>query len=229
MNKILVIIPARSGSKGIKNKNIIRIKNKPLIFYTINPALKIKKEGLVEDVIISTDSPRIVGISRKMGATVPFLRPRNISGDKAKSIDFILHAVSFFEKKGVFYSDVVLLQPTSPLRKYEDIKGAINLYIKNKNHSLISAYQESGITENIIYIKKRDRAIPVLVNHGDGKRRQDSNNIFVRNGAIYIVSVEYLKKFHKIISDNPLLFEMPKQRSLNLDSREDLKELRNIL
>jgi CMP-N,N'-diacetyllegionaminic acid synthase len=229
MNKILAIIPARSGSKGIKNKNIIGVDNKPLVFYTINPALKMKKNGLVNEVIVSTDSSKIADISKKLGASVPFLRPEIISGDKAKSVDFILHAIEYFEKKGIFYDYVILLQPTSPLRKYEDIKDALELYLKSKNDSLISVYCANGIIESIIYTKEGNTARPVLSRHNKGVRRQDAKKIFVRNGAIYIVSVKYIKRNYRIISDRPILFEMPEKRSLNIDTKEDLKKLHKII
>ena len=121
------------------------------------------------------------------------------------------------------------MQPTSPLRCYKDIESAIRFYLKNKNNSLISAYSQKGVMNNMVYTKKNNLAIPLIIQHGEGQRRQDSENIFVRNGAIYITSVKFIKKFHKIICSNPLLFEMPEKRSLNLDNSEDLIRLKKIL
>lgn len=227
--RLLVIIPARSGSKGIKNKNIIDVCGKPLIAYTIDLALKIKRDKLVSEVIVSTDSKKIADISRKLGANVPFLRPGAISEDKAKSIEFVLHAIDYFERKGVFYDYIITLQPTSPLRQYKDIKEAIKLYLKNKNESLISAYHEESITGSILYNRKNDLAIPLSPEHNEGIKRQKASRVFIRNGAIYISSVKYIKKYHKVISNSPLLFEMPKNRSLNIDTQKDLKTLRKIL
>jgi CMP-N,N'-diacetyllegionaminic acid synthase len=229
MRKILVVIPARGGSKGIKNKNIIMVGGKPLIYYSISPALRLKKVGLVSEVIVSTDSLKIAEISKKLGVTVPFLRPGNISGDKSKSIDLILHALDFFKQKGNSFDDVLLLQPTSPLRKYEDIKKAINFYIENKNLSMISAYREKGVIESIIYTKEKNVAVPVLQNHNKGVRRQEAREIFVRNGAIYMSPVDFLRKNKRIVSNKPVLFEMTKEKSLNIDSIEDLKKMRKIL
>lgn len=97
--KILAIIPARCGSKAIKDKNIINVCGKPLIAYSIEPALKLLAESFIDKVIISTDCERIATIAEKHGAEVPFLRPEAIAGDKAKSIEFILHAIEFFERK----------------------------------------------------------------------------------------------------------------------------------
>lgn len=227
--RLLVIIPARGGSRGIKNKNIANVCNKPLIAYTIGPALRIKKNGLADEVIVSTDSPKIADITRKSGVNVPFLRPKKISGNKAKSIEFALHAIKHFEKKGIFYDCVVILQPTSPLRQYRDIKEAIKLYLKNKNESLISAYFEEEIDETKLYHKEKKSGIPLSFNHNKGARRQELKKLFIRNGAIYISSVKYIKKYRRIISNTPLLFEMPKSRSLNINTQEDLKTLRKIL
>jgi len=227
--KGLIIIPARGGSKGIKNKNIVNICGKPLIYYTINPTLKTKEGGLLYAVIVSTDSQKIADISKKLGADVPFLRPKNISGDKSKSIDFMLHAINYFENKGIHYDYIVLLQPTSPLRIHEDIEEAIDLFLKNKNDSLISVCREERVDETELYYKKSNKGFPLSPNHNKGKRKQDLKELFVRNAAIYITSTKYIKKEHKIISDNPLLFEMPIERSLDIDTKDDLKKLRGFL
>lgn len=227
--KGLIIIPARGGSKGIKNKNIIDVCGKPLIFYTIDAALKAKKNGVVDEVIISTDSEKIADVSSRLGASVPFLRPKSISGDKAKSIDFMLHAIDYFEKKGIFYDYLILLQPTSPLRNYDDIRGSVDVFLNNKGNSLISVCKEDRVDETELYYKKNDLGIPLSQKHNKGIRRQDLNDLFIRNAAIYITSTEYLKKERKIISDNPLLFEMPQKRSLDIDTKKDLEKLRNFL
>lgn len=225
----LIIIPARGGSKGIKNKNIVNAGGKPLIFYTIRTALEAKKRGLVDDIVVSTDSQKIADISKKLGATVPFLRPKNISGDKAKSIEFMLHAIDFFEEKGIFYDYMVLLQPTSPLRIYKDIEGSINLFLKNKSDSLVSVFREERVDETELYFRKDNVGIPVSPHHNTGRRRQDMKELFTRNAAVYITSVKYIKEKRRVISENPLLFEMPEERSLDIDTKEDLKRLRSIL
>lgn len=227
--KGLIIIPAREGSKGIKNKNIVDVCGKPLIFYTINPSLKAKEKGLVSDVIVTTDSPKIADISKKLGANIPFLRPKRISGDKAKSIEFVLHAIDYFKRKKISYDFIVLLQPTSPLRIYEDIEGAIRLYLKDKSDSLVSVFREERVDETELYFRQNDVGIPVSPNHNKGKRRQDMKELFTRNAAIYITSTKYAKEKRRVISENPLLFEMSMERSLDIDTKEDLKELRKVL
>ena len=101
--KIICIIPARGGSKGIPKKNIIDVRGKPLIAYSIEPAIEAMELGLIDKVIVSTDSIEIADISKNYGAEIPFLRPDDISGDKAKSIEFIEHALSFYKNLGINY------------------------------------------------------------------------------------------------------------------------------
>lgn len=229
-SRILTIIPARGGSKGIKDKNIVDICGKPLIEYTINPALELKKQGLVDEVIVSTDSEKIASISRQLGAAVPFLRPAEISDDKAKSIDFVLHALDFFKNQEKFFDAVLLLQPTSPLRTTHQIDTAIKLFVENNADSLISCYKEEYINDLVMYKKEKTGFLkPLNPLHNKGVRRQEHGEVFVRSGSIYITKVGYLYATHQIISDTPLLFEVTKSESINLDTLEDLKILRTLL
>lgn len=228
--KILVIIPARGGSKGIKDKNIIDVCGKPLIQYSIDQSLELKKISLVNEIIISTDSQKIAEIGRKLGANVPFLRPESISGDKAKSIDFILHAINYYEEKNIFFDAVLLLQPTSPVRHLALLKKAIHLFKKNDEDSLISCYKEEYINDLVMYkFGEGAKLKPLNSNHNKGVRRQDHGDVFVRNGAIYLTSVKYLKETEQIISDYPLLIEMRKSQSINIDTLEDLEILKRAL
>lgn len=223
MKRRLAIIPARGGSKGIPKKNIYMINQKPLIYYTIKEALKAEKAGAIDTVIVSTDYEEIAVISREYGASVPFLRPEYLSSDKAKSVDLMIHAVEFFEKQGQIYDDVVLLQPTSPLRKSEDICGAINLYDQGSMPTLVSCYQEESVSEYNSYYVQNNIGIPRNKDHNKGKRRQDLPELFVRNGAIYIASTKFLFEKKLVISDTPLVYVMPKERSLNIDTEYDMK------
>ncbi|MCD4792905.1 MAG: acylneuraminate cytidylyltransferase family protein [Bacteroidales bacterium] len=228
--KYLAIIPARGGSKGIKNKNIIDIKGKPLLYYTINPALQLLKENIISKLILSTDSKKIAEIGAEYGVNVPFIRPADISGDKAKSFSYVMHALNYYEKQEIYFDAVIILQPTSPLRNYSDISGAINLFNETKNRkSLISCYDDETINELILYKKDNNFAIPLHPNHNKGVRRQEHDNIFIRNGAIYIVSTEFIKQTNQLFDETPLMYEMPKSRSINLDCREDLKILKRSL
>lgn len=227
--KHLCIIPARCGSKGIPFKNIVDVCGKPMIAYTIEIASELKTRGLIDTVIVSTDCAEIANISKQYGAEVPFLRPEEIAGDKAKSVDFVLHSIKYYKEIGMEFDSVIVLQPTSPLKSFDDVKNAIDIFNRNHSDSLISAYKEETINDLIMYHKEDDKAISLNTDHNKGVRRQDHGAVYIRNGAIYITRVDYLKKEERIISDIPLMYEMGKNRSINVDTYEDLEYVRNLL
>jgi CMP-N,N'-diacetyllegionaminic acid synthase len=228
--KLLVIIPARGGSKGIPKKNIIDVNGKPLIAYTIEPSLELLKSGMADKVIVSTDSQEIAEVAIALGAEVPFLRPAEISGDKAKSIEFIQHAIDYYKDLNIHYDGVVLLQPTSPLRTAKDMQKAISLFASNDNDSLISCYEEEYINDLVIYKLSADgkTSMPVNPLHNKGVRRQDHGSLYVRNGCIYISSAELIQK-GLVIGEQPLMYIMEKNQSVNVDTMEDLELLRKML
>lgn len=228
--KILCIIPARGGSKGIPKKNIIDVCGKPLIAYTIEPALEVLKQGYIDKVIVSTDSEEIAEVAKSYGAEVPFLRPESISGDKAKSVEFMEHALLHYEAKGIRYDAVLLLQPTSPLRDASDLIKALKMYKESTNDSLISSYEEEYINDLVIYKLDKDgkTSIPVSPLHNKGVRRQDHGSTYVRNGCIYISSANLIKNGF-VIGEQPLMYIMDKNKSVNVDTVEDLELLRKLL
>ena len=127
--KILGIIPARGGSKGIPKKNIAQLSGKPLIAYTINAALKSK---LLTKVIVSTDDKKIADIAKEYGCEVPFIRPESLSGDDVLTYPVLKHAIEFLQENNhEKYDAILLLQPTSPFRSSKDIDNAINLLSKD--------------------------------------------------------------------------------------------------
>lgn len=227
--KILCIIPARCGSKGIKEKNIIDVCGQPLISYSIRDAYELKQNGLVSDVIVSTDCNKVANIAREYGASVPFLRPKEISGDRAKSIDFIVHALDYLQGNGTTYDSVLLLQPTSPIRGVDVLTKAIKMFEASSVDSLISCYKEEYVNDLVMYHKKNKYLQPLNLMHNKGVRRQDHGEVYVRNGSIYIVNVSYLIETNQIISDTPLLIEMSKSDSINVDTLEDLYFLQERL
>jgi len=227
--RILAIVPARCGSKGIPFKNIVDVCGKPLIQYTIDIAIQLKKDGLLDEVVVSTDCEDILIISQKLGANVPFLRPDNIAGDKAKSLDYIIHSIDYFESIHQHFDTIIILQPTSPMKTYDDIYNSIELFKSHRNNSLISVYKDETINKLIMYHKDGDIAVPLDENHNKGIRRQDHGAVYIRNGAIYITNIDFIKKEQKIVSDNPLLFEMTKTNSINIDSFEELELVRKMV
>lgn len=229
MSSRIIIIPARAGSKGIPNKNIVKINGKPLIVYTIETALKAKRKGIVDKVIVSTDSEKIATIAMNAGAEVPFLRPSFLASDTAKSVDVLIHAINYYKEKDIFYEEVILLQPTTPLRTVEDIFKAIEIYDDSDAKSLITCYKEEYVCDLVSYYKEGNYAVPLNKNHNKGARRQDVKDIYIRNGAIYITDVKYMIDKRKVISDLPLVYEMPAERSYNIDTYSDLELIRWII
>ncbi len=228
--RILGIIPARGGSKGIPRKNILPINGKPLIAYSIEKGLEAIKQDIITELIVSTDDQEIAEISASLGANVPFLRPESISGDKDKSVSFVLHAIDFFEKQSIRFDAVMLLQPTSPLRSLDDILRSVELFKNAKEDSLISVYQEDYINDLVMYKMGDDaQGTPLNRLHNKGVRRQDHGAVFVRNGSIYITTVNYLKATEQIISDFPILYEMDKSKSVNIDTLEDIELMKKML
>jgi len=219
---ILGIIPARGGSKGIKNKNIINISGKPLINYTIESA---RSSSMLSDVIVSTDSEVIASIAKEAGATIPFIRPSELATDEATTIDVIYHAVKEYENLFKLKVDiVVILQPTSPLRIHEDIDNAIKLFIDNPEFSsLISCYEANFIHPYYMYKKEGKKMIPFLDIELTGIRRQELNSVYIRNGALYISNRDLIIKQKKIVEGIPLGYIMPRERSINIDEKFDLE------
>ncbi len=222
---ILGIIPARGGSKGIPHKNIINVMGKPLINYTIEPGLEAKKAGIIKELIVSTDDEKIAEISRKAGAEVPFIRPNYLSNDTARSVDVMIHAYEFYKNKGRHFDAMILLQPTTPLRNYSDIRDAVKLFTEEKQTSLISCYKEEYICDLVSYHKEGKYAIALNKLHNGGGRRQDSPDIYVRNGAIYITTTAQMMKNHRVFDNVPIMYVMPKERSVNIDCIDDLEML----
>ena len=224
--KILGIIPARGGSKGIPRKNIIDINGKPLINYTIEAGLQAKEQGIIDELIVSTDDKEIYSIAEKTGVHMPFLRPKELGSDKTKSVDVIIHALEFLKEKHQIYDAVMLLQPTTPLRTVEDIKNSVELFSSEKSTSLISCYKEEYICDMVTYHKEGKQAIACNKFHNAGKRRQDLPDLYVRNGAIYIANTDFLLSSHLVFDNVPLMYVMPKERSVNIDCMDDVEMLR---
>lgn len=226
---MLAIIPARGGSKGVPRKNLVDIKGKPLIAYTIEAALEAKKRGAISEVIVSTDDEEIANVSRRYGASVPFLRPQELANDTARSVDLMIHAHDFFHKNGCNYDEIILLQPTSPLRNVEDIEGAVIAFRDTRATSLISCYKEDSIHEFGLYHKSGNWGIALNTNHNLGTRRQEMPDLYVRNGAIYIVKSEYMIREKKVFDEKPAMYIMPKDRSINIDTMNDIIEARKLI
>lgn len=221
-NKIIAIIPARGGSKGVPNKNIRPINGLPLVSYAINAALQSK---FVDKVIVSTDSKRIMNISISFGACVPFLRPKYLATDQSKTIDSVLYTLERLSKAGETFDSVILLQPTSPLRTTNDIDSAIEFFYEH-DVDLVSIHR---VDENpFLFRTLKENCVTPIINMPSTIRRQDLPPIYKVDGSIYINKVLRLDK-NTSLNDNRLGFVIDKMHSLDIDSYFDLKEARRLL
>jgi len=220
--KILAVIPARGGSKGVINKNIRMLNGYPLVYYTINCALKSKK---ITDVVVTTDSEEIQKIAIKYGAEAPFLRPKYLATDKALAIPTVQHAVKKMEKwKNYEYDIVIMLQPTSPMKTSKDIDKAINLVLKNqKAESIISVVDVGNNHPMKMKVIKQGKMVDYCKPPVENPPRQILPDVYIVNGAIYLTRKRVLMEKNTFKGDYCLPYVMSLDKSINIDTEIDLK------
>lgn len=217
--RIIAIIPARKGSKGIKDKNIKLLKGKPLIAYSIEAGLNSK---YIDKVIVSTDGEKIANIAKMYGAEVPFLRPKNLSTDTAKTIDAVIYCIDELKKCGEIYDYIVLLQPTQPLRQSWHIDEAIELIFEKNEEGLVSV---SEVRDNPILIRSIDENgyTKSLLKECSTRRRQDFDIYYRVNGAIYINKINENFNNSTSLNDNKLAYIMDSSYDVDIDELNDFK------
>lgn len=223
-SSILALIPARGGSKGIPGKNIKEFNGHPLMAYTIAAA---RKSHYVDSTVVTTDSSEIAKVALAYGAEVPFLRPVELASDTSRTIDAVVHAVNALAELGKSYDVVVLLQPTSPLRRAEEIDAAVETFFSHGELGLASV---SDVSENPVLTRRLDSSgvlHPVLTVPST-IRRQDMPRFWHIDGAIYINSVRNLT-LETSLNDNPIGFVMPRDRSSDIDNIEDFLRAEEIM
>lgn len=216
IENVLIIITARGGSKGIPNKNIKLLNNKPLIQYTIEAAREVVKD---ENICLSTDSTEIVEVARQLGLEVPFVRPSYLATDSANSYDTILHAVNYYESIGKFFETIILLQPTSPFRKGFHIQEAYQLY--NNNIDMVVSVVESKANPYFNLWEESSEGMLRKVKEGNYIRRQDCPSCFLFNGAIYIINTDSLKRCDLNKFSNIIKYTMDQKYSVDIDTKLD--------
>ena len=217
---VLAVIPARGGSKSVPRKNISAICGRPLIEYTILEALKCK---YLSDIVVSTDDNEIAEIARELGAQVPFMRPQELATDSAESAPVMEHALLGMEDlKGKQYDAILMLQPTTPLRRVKHIDQAIRLFISEECDSVVSVVSVGGHHP----FRMKRMAGKKLINYidqgcWDMRPRQDLPLVYIRNGAIYLISRKAFLKGRQLLGKNCLGFEMTEEESINIDTPVD--------
>ncbi len=228
--RILGIIPARGGSKGIPRKNLADVCGLPLIVWSIESGKQLLANGVLARCIVSTDDDEIAAVARAHGADVPFLRPTEAATDTAKAIAYVLHALETLHPTDGPYDAVMILQPTSPKRDLVAITEAVARLAASDADSLISCYQEDYINELVMYEDQGNGRIrPRHPNHNKGLRRQEHGPTMVRNGAVYVTRVPYLQATGQLVCDHPTLLRMEKIDSIDVDTPDDLELLRAVL
>ncbi|MFN4006522.1 MAG: cytidylyltransferase domain-containing protein [Chitinophagaceae bacterium] len=188
-NDILVVIPARGGSKGVPKKNIKLLDGKPLIHYSISTALQYFRP---EQIIVSTDDPEIKASAESAGLTVPFLRPSELAADHSGTYEVLLHVLEATKNMGYAYTKLLLLQPTSPFRKLQHIKDII----ENWDETLDMVVSVGISKQNPYFSLYEENALGLLSKSKEGnfERRQDVPPCYYYNGSMYLINVESLKK-----------------------------------
>ena len=216
---MIAIIPARGGSKGLPGKNIKLLNGKPLIAYTIDAALNSKE---ISRVIVSTDDAEIAEISKNYGAEIPFMRPDFLANDNAKSIDVYNYTIERLETdENTNINEIVVLQPTSPLRTSQHIDEAIEIYLEKNADSIISYCKE----DHPIFWHKfitEDGKFEEIFSDDYQKNRQEIRSTYHPNGAIYILRKDILRK-GTFYSNNSYVFVMDRNSSIDIDTLDDFK------
>ena len=216
--RTLVVIPARSGSKGLPDKNIKVLNGKPLIHYSIEVAQQIFNN---EDICVSTDSDKYIKVAEKTGLRMPFVRPETLSTDNATTQDVLLHCLDFYEQKGVFYDYILLLQPTSPFREKKHLEDI--LMENNEDCDMIVSVKETDSNPYYVLLEENEEGYLKKLMKGEFTRRQDCPKVYEYNGSMYLIRVSSMKE--KLISSFTKIkkYEMHSKYSLDIDSEIDFK------
>lgn len=213
--RILALIPARGGSKGIPRKNIKSIAGKPLIAWTIEAALCSR---VLDAVVVSTEDEEIAEVARQWGAQVPFRRPAELARDDTPGINPVLHALEQLPN----FDAVLLLQPTSPLRTTEDIDACIGLAQDMQAPSVVSV-SEPGKHPYWMYRLGADQRLQTLIDVPPISRRQELPPVYAVNGALYYIRADWLRQHHAFVTTETVAYVMPPERSVDMDTLLDWK------
>lgn len=219
--KVIGIIPARGGSKGIPHKNIVLLNDKPLLAYTAESAHASRR---LTRVILSTDDEAIAENGRELGLEIPFMRPPELSRDETPMLPVIQDVVSRLEAGNEYYDAVMILQPTTPLRRAADIDGSIELLEKSGADSVIS-FVDVGEKHpaRMKFIKADGRVIdPPFAELSEGQRRQDLQKLYLREGSIYLSRRDVIMKKNSFKGSDCRAWIVPSERTVNIDTPFDL-------
>ena len=217
--KVLGLVLARGGSKGLPGKNVRDLCGKPLIAWTIETA---RATRCLDAVVVSTDDKAIGSLAKQYGAEVPFIRPPELASDTASSSDVVEHAIDFLAATGRTFDIVVLLEPTSPLRESSDIDEAVARLVESGAGSIVSVCRAETTHPAFMYRLDAGAYLrPFLARQPDGLRRQELESVYFLDGTIYASHINVLRDRRSFYHDDTIAHEVPKWKSIEIDDMED--------
>lgn len=226
--RILGLIPARGGSKGVPGKNIKLLNNKPLLAYTSEIALQSKK---LTELIISTEDHEIIEVAKKLGIKVPFIRPMSLAEDTTPTIDTIIHALEWYKFHNIYFDAVCILQVTCPFRTVDFLNKAIETFIAQDSDSLVSVLRVPYVY-NPHWTFEEDNEGNLKNATGDNEiisRRQELPTAYHRDGSIYITKSEVLLKDHSLYGKSIAFIESDPEFYVNIDTLSDWEKAEEII
>lgn len=227
-SKVLAVVTARGGSKGLPGKNIKMLNGKPLVVWTID---QIKSSNLIDNMFISTDSNEIASVCEQYGAMVPELRPDYLSTDEASSMDVLEYVLKREEVSGRTYSYVMLLEPTSPLRKRGDLDNIIKLAMDNPNRDGVISVGRVQLEHPMIVKKITEEGVisPYIVGGSEAYQRQLHDEALFPYGVGYLIKTSVFSAEHKIYTDNVLPYYIERWQNYEIDDIYDFKCIETIM
>lgn len=226
--RVLGLIPARGGSKGVPRKNIRLLHGKPLIQYTIDPALE---TGLFDEILVSTDDEEIAEVARSLGA-VSQIRPAHLATDASPTIDTVVHVLETYEKAGKGFDVVCLLQPTNPLRSKESLRKSLEKFQEDKADSLISVRQVPHEYNPHWAFETQNNSPFLSIVTGEKNiipRRQELPTAYHRDGAIYLVKSQVVLQEKSLYGQKISFIDMSGEAHVNIDTLEDWEKAEKYL
>lgn len=226
--RILSIILARENSKGLPNKNIKNLNGKPLLAWPIIASVESK---YVDTTILSTDSNHYADIGRSYGASIPFIRPKDLASDTSTSSDALIHAIDFLSNINDIYDYVILLEPTSPLTQSSDIDQALEkiLNCRDESKSIVSMSEVVSKHPSYCFVVDDNMKIKPYANNEELRRRQDIEQLFHCDGSLYISEINHFKKSKTFYHKKTIAHIMPSWKSLEVDTDLDFFLIEQVM
>lgn len=222
---IVCVIPARSGSKGIPGKNLAELGGKPLLAWSIEAALRSR---VIDRILVSTDSPEIAETARRFGAETPFTRPADLARDNVHAVQVVLHALDWLEQDGCAAPEgVMMLLPTSPLRRSEDVRDAVRLFRERDAPSVVSVCDTGRYMTNLRFLRG-GQLVMAVPSENRNAQRQGLEKLYGVNGSIFLARPHLLRREATFHMDGALGYVMEQWHSIDINDPRDLDMARQL-